>query len=41
MWPVKLNLVSVLFFITRYMPVVDMTVTLYSAFGFFPLDSGY
>jgi len=30
MWPVKLNLVSVLFFITRYMPVVDMTVTLYT-----------
>ncbi|KAF8683084.1 hypothetical protein AX14_004205, partial [Amanita brunnescens Koide BX004] len=30
MWPVKWNLVSVLFFLTRYLPIVDMTVTLYT-----------
>ena len=30
MWPMKLNLVTILFFYTRYSPIVDMTVTLYS-----------
>ncbi|KAF8638475.1 hypothetical protein AX17_002186 [Amanita inopinata Kibby_2008] len=30
MWPPKCNLVSILFFLTRYLPIVDMMVTIYT-----------
>jgi hypothetical protein len=30
MWPPKLNLVSVLFLLTRYLPIADMAITMYS-----------
>ncbi|KAM6489337.1 hypothetical protein JOM56_015238 [Amanita muscaria] len=30
MWPPKFNLVSLLFLLTRYMPIADMIVTLYT-----------
>jgi len=29
MWPLKLNLVSVLFMLTRYLPIIDMSLTMY------------